>query len=101
MLTVLKVHGIHWLSERDTHPGDLTVAHKIEIIDLGPRTIAAVRDAVLHAMDVWPNAHLGDTPPRADLHSAFLFIRSRVAAGRSVRDAANELDMDCFRYHDM
>jgi len=60
-----------------------------------------VRFAVLHAMQTWPNGHLGEESRRDDLRRAFRFLRSRVDRGMPLKQATIELDIDAYRYEDM
>lgn len=53
------------------------------------------------AMDLWPNAHLGDNTRREDMNSAFKMIRSYVAAGHSISAAAGAVENDAYRHEDM
>lgn len=60
-----------------------------------------IRTAVYMAMDLWPNAHLGDCSRQEDLKSAFRFIRRFLDRGFSISAAASELQFDTIRYEDM
>lgn len=74
---------------------------KLAIRQLTPDEVANVRDAVADCRAYWPNAHLGDTPPRQDIRSAFKMIRDRVMGGVSIGSACADLRLDAARYVDM
>ncbi len=62
------------------------------VFDLGPVTLATIREAVRHYVETSPNAHLGHLTPREDLRDAFNTIRRRVGNHRETpRQAAQAL----------
>ena len=74
---------------------------KYRISDLGPATVTAIKEAARAAMDLYPNAHLGDMTRREDLHSVMSVIRQRVTQGQAPIIAAQDILMDTYRYEDM
>lgn len=73
---------------------------KTPILNLTADDREAIRTAVHEAMDLWPNAHLGDQTRRQDMRAAFMFLRMN-AEGGSIQRACNRLMMDTIRYEDM
>ena len=69
--------------------------------DLGPLTRRVIREAASEAMDLYPNAHLGDCTRREDLRTVMRIIRQRVCEGQRPIDAAQDILQDAYRYEDM
>ncbi len=68
---------------------------------LDPDTADLLRDAVMDAMQFWPNAHLGTYTRRDDLRSAFRMIRSWLKAGDTIQAAIGRVANDALRHMDM
>ena len=60
-----------------------------------------IREAVLDAVEFWPNAHLGECSPREDIHSAFRMIRSHAIHNGNLRSGISALWSDAQRHIDM
>lgn len=74
---------------------------KLAIRQLTEDERADVVQAVRECREYWPNAHLGTTPPREDIRSAFKMIRDRVMGGASLGSACGDLRRDAARHMDM
>lgn len=60
----------------------------------------SVRDAVNLALEYWPNAHLGDVPPREDIKSAFRMLRSWIPVV-GIHAAIGKVSESAYRHMDM
>ncbi len=74
---------------------------EVELLDPRAEMRQTVRDTFARAMELWPNAHLGDIPRLEDLQSAKRYIRSRLNIGWSLHEAVGDLQRDLDRYEDM
>lgn len=59
-----------------------------------------IKQAVIFAKQVYPNAHLGEESPREDIASAVRYIR-RVNVDRGLDNAVSALEVDLHRYENM
>lgn len=60
-----------------------------------------IRYAVQLAVRYWPNAHLGDIPPREDIHSAFKMLRAHAAHHDSLYAGIGAVEHDAYLHIDM
>jgi len=71
------------------------------ISNLDADTKEAIRYQVERAMELFPNAHLGDYSRRQDMHSAFRMIRSHAEHQGYIQAGVGALSRDLYRYEDM
>lgn len=71
------------------------------VTNLDVITRQEIRIAVRHAVEYWPNSHLGTNAPRQDIRSAFKMLRSHATHHGFIHAGIGAVERSAYDHMDM